>query len=98
MPKINSNTPSYLNQPCNRCGSKKRIAKTWTQEITTYTRTQQIEHTLILCTNEVCQADFDNQRNIENQKRELMKANKEASNSAKRANAILRASQEKKAN
>ena len=34
--------PSYVDQPCSRCGSKKRISRTWKEKIATLT-TKQVE-------------------------------------------------------
>lgn len=85
MPKIISNVISYLNQPCERCGSKKRISKTWTERLPTLTGTTIIKHSQIVCTSEVCQAEFDKHLLEESKKREAVKLNKKANEATSKA-------------
>ena len=71
MPKITSKTLSYESEPCNRCGSKRRISKTWKEKIPTLTGGILIQfHSQIVCTNTVCQNAFDKLLFEEKQKRE----------------------------
>lgn len=78
MPKIVSNVLSYDDQPCNRCGSKRRIAKTWKESIPTLSGGSVTQlHSLIVCTNKDCQAAFDKLITEDRQKREDIKLKKE---------------------
>ncbi len=85
MPKIISNVTPYLNQPCERCGSKKRISKTWTEKLPTLTGTTIVKHSQIVCTSEICQAEFDKQLLEERKKREAMRFNKETKEAKSKA-------------
>lgn len=53
---------TYIDLPCERCGSKKRISKTWIEEIKTSFGTSSIEASQIVCSNAVCQSVFDERR------------------------------------
>lgn len=96
MPKIISAVNPYLNQPCERCGSKKRIAKTWKERLSTLTRTTIVEHEQIVCTNDVCQAAFDKHLLEETQKRQAARLKKEADETARKAHVLLRANEARK--
>jgi len=58
MPKI-GNTKSIEEIPCSRCGSKRKIAKKWKEKIQNSSGFMTLEHTSVICTNKVCQAEFD---------------------------------------
>lgn len=62
MVKSDSAGVSYIDQPCERCGSKKRISKTWKEELQTSLGVSMLEVSQIVCTNSVCQALFDKNR------------------------------------
>lgn len=53
------NKTLYVDQPCERCGSKKRI--NIIQKVTTpaLINAAKIEYSQIICTNEVCQREFE---------------------------------------
>ena len=71
MPKIVSRTLSYESEPCNRCGSKRRVSKTWKESIPTLSGGMVIQiHSQIICTNNQCQAEFDKVIIADRQKRE----------------------------
>lgn len=53
---------SYLNQPCDRCGSKKSVSKTWIEKYATISGTSSVEVSQTICTNPVCQALFEKNR------------------------------------
>ncbi|HVZ11672.1 MAG TPA: hypothetical protein VG965_01455 [Patescibacteria group bacterium] len=56
----------FNEQPCERCGSPKKVAKTWTEEIkTSLGEPIKIEVSQSICTNKVCQAEFDSNREKE---------------------------------
>lgn len=76
MPKkvIASTIPSYINSPCDRCGSPKMIGKTWKENIETFNGKSTIEHTQILCSNKECQKDYDKKLIEDAKKREALKA------------------------
>lgn len=78
MPKIISASLSYDNQPCNRCGSKRRISKTWKETLPKLTGGFVVQiHSQIVCTNSVCQAEFDRKLFEEVQKRKDLRLKRE---------------------
>lgn len=78
MPKI-GNPIERVNLPCDRCGSKRKIAKQWTETIKTDHSTMLVHHTQVICTNKDCQAAFDKLILEESEKIEKRKTAKEAS-------------------
>ena len=86
MPKIGQHTP-YSERPCERCGGKRAVSKTWTEKITTEWGTTILNHTQVICLNKECQAEFDRVLLKEKEKREVMKAMKENSTRPKTATA-----------
>jgi hypothetical protein len=62
MLKTTPSTSSYVDQPCERCGSKKHISKTWKEVLQNSLGTSMIEVSQITCTNKACQALFDANR------------------------------------
>lgn len=56
---------TYIDQPCERCGSKKNISKTWTEKLETLVGVSVIEVSQITCTNRECQDLFDKNREVE---------------------------------
>ena len=62
MVKINLSTKTFIDYPCERCGSKKRISKKWKETIETMTGKSVVDAAQIVCTNNVCQALFDKNR------------------------------------
>lgn len=71
MPKIVSNGLSYESEPCNRCGSKRRVSKTWKESIPALSGGIIVQfHSQIVCTNNACQAAFDKIIIEDKQKRE----------------------------
>lgn len=63
---------SYLESPCERCGSKKRVAKRWKERIPTFTGSTVVEYSQIVCTNKVCQQAFEVELAKETKKRETL--------------------------
>jgi len=72
MPKI-GNTIAYVDRPCDRCGSKRKISKTWTEKIKNPNSTMVLENTQVVCTNKECQEAFDRAEMKEKEKREKRK-------------------------
>ena len=53
---------TYIDQPCERCGSKKSISKTWIEKLATLKGVSILEVSQITCTNKKCQDLFDRNR------------------------------------
>lgn len=87
---------TYLNQPCERCGSKKRVSKKWRETRPTFTGTVEIKFTQIVCTNKECQAAFDKNLFEEREKREVLRLKKEANDIARKTNSLLQAQKARK--
>jgi hypothetical protein len=68
---------SYIDRPCERCGSKKRISRTWKETIPTFTGTTVVEYSQIICTNPICQKAFDENLAKETAKNLKMRKEKE---------------------
>lgn len=87
--KININSAkSFLNKPCDRCGSKKRVAKTWKEKVPTFSGSTIIEYSQIVCINKLCQAKFDEQLIEERKKREAVRAIREENAAIRKANSL----------
>ena len=83
MPEIGI-SKSISEVPCDRCGSKRKIAKAWTEKIKTDHGVMVLEHKEIICTNKTCQAEFEAVLKKENEKRAKIHQIK-VDNDAKRA-------------
>lgn len=68
---------NYLNQPCDRCGSKRKIGKKWKEKVPTMTGTTLVEYSQIICTNKLCQEAFDKSLIVEAKKKVEQKEKKE---------------------
>lgn len=68
MPAI-GNPILASDQLCIRCNSKRRVAKTWTEKIKNDHGGMTLVHKKIVCTNKVCQEEFDKALLEETQKR-----------------------------
>ena len=87
--KINANPAnSFLNKPCERCGSKKKVAKTWKEKMPTFSGTAIIEYSQIICVNKECQAKFDRQLIEERKNRDALKATREENAAIRKANSL----------
>lgn len=49
----------YLNQPCERCGSKKVVTKVRKATLHNLSGTSKIEYSMITCTDKNCQKEFE---------------------------------------
>lgn len=94
--KIQEVSDSYRNQPCERCGSRKRVSKTWKENMDTFTGTTVIEYSQIICTNKACQEAFDKNLLEETKKREVLRKKKEANEITRRANSLSQANKARK--
>lgn len=72
MPKI-GNPKSNKDLPCDRCGSKRKVSKKWTEKIKNSGGYMTLEHVQIICTNKECQAEFEKKLAQEELKREKIK-------------------------
>ena len=69
--------PSYLDQPCERCGSKKTIIKVRKGRTQTLSGSAAIEYSQIVCTNNECQKQFEMKLEERIQKEELVRLKRE---------------------
>ena len=72
MPKI-GNPVSVEDQLCERCGSKRKISKTWIEEIKNDHGSMILRHTQVVCTNKECQSAFEKTILEDIEKREKIK-------------------------
>lgn len=90
-------TKLYIDQPCERCGSKKSISKTWTERLETISGTSVVEVSQIICTNVTCQDLFDKNRAIEVARVNARKLQKEEQDKIRRDNIAHTIAERKKA-
>lgn len=84
-----SNGKSFVDTPCERCGSKRRISKTWTETHDTFNGVKKtIECSQIICTNDECQESFDKKSVAETKKREELKQTKIKNDEIRKSNAL----------
>lgn len=82
---------TYLDQPCERCGSKRKVAKKWKETLPTFSGTTVVEYSQIICTNKVCQAESEKEQLKDSQKREEMRTQKAANEVIRKENALQNA-------
>lgn len=69
----------YLREPCDRCGSKRYVAKTWKETTTNYSGMKVvIEYSQADCSNKECQKEFEKKLLVEEEKRKSLKQKKDA--------------------
>ncbi len=78
-----NNKTSYLDQPCERCGSKKKLAKIRKASLPNLSGTSQIEYSQVICTNEACQKEFEFRLQEKTQKDEAIKLKREEAKAAR---------------
>ncbi len=83
---FSSSKSNYLDQPCERCGSPKKILKTWTEELKTSLGSSTVEVSQSVCTNKECQAEFEKVLAQETEKVEARKAAKAAAEELRKKN------------
>ncbi|OGH48155.1 MAG: hypothetical protein A3A51_03960 [Candidatus Levybacteria bacterium RIFCSPLOWO2_01_FULL_39_10] len=84
MPKI-GNSKTYSDYPCDRCGSKRRVSRTWTEKILNDNGFMLLEHTQTICTNKDCQDKFEKVLSEETEKREKIRLER-ANNALRKTN------------
>ncbi len=72
MPKIGDHKP-VSEIPCERCNSRRKVVKTWTEKIKNDHGFMTLHHSQIVCTNKECQAEFEKVMNEDIAKREKLK-------------------------
>lgn len=72
MPKIGNPKPAQ-DIPCERCHSKRKIGKKWTEKIKNASGYMVLEHVKIVCTNKECQMEFERKLVEEEEKRIKLK-------------------------
>lgn len=77
MIKTPSTHTPYLTSPCDRCGSKRKVSKTWKEDLQTFAGTSVIEVSQIICTNKACQEEFERERAIEVKRKDEIRLKKE---------------------
>ncbi len=77
---------SYIELPCDRCGSKKLVSKSWSEDLETSAGTSQVEVSQIICSNKECQAEFEGVRATELVKINERKVKKEEADKVRRDN------------
>lgn len=87
---------TYIDQPCERCGSKKRIASSWTERVQTMAGVSILEMSQIICTNKMCQELFDKNRAEELVKINERKVAKEEQDKIRKDNIARTISERKK--
>lgn len=72
----------YLDQPCERCGSKKTLAKVRKARLTNLSGTSQIEYSQVICTKKVCQEEFEQRLQEKVEKDQAIKLKREEAKAA----------------
>jgi hypothetical protein len=72
MPKI-GNPISAKDIPCDRCHSKRKVAKKWKEKVPNASGYMVLEHVQIVCTNKQCQIEFEKKLIEEEEKRIKLK-------------------------
>lgn len=85
---------TFLDTTCKRCGSKRKISRTWKEKLPTITGTTEVEYSQIVCTNKECQTAFEENLVEENKKRDILRQKKEE-NELQRKNRFLAKAQKK---
>lgn len=78
----------YLASPCDRCGGKRKVAKTWKE--TMYTgfegKAVEVEYSQIICLDKDCQKKFEATLEVETQKRLAVRKKKEENDALRKLN------------
>lgn len=87
---------SYLDQPCDRCGSKRRVSRKWKEKVPTFTgKLTVVEYTQVICTNPECQRKFEENIKKETKKREVIRLQKEENDKIRKDNSLKAAKRAK---
>jgi len=88
---------AYLNQPCSRCGSKRRVSKKWKEKMPSFTGAMSVvEHMEIVCTNAACEKAFQLVLRDEEKKREALRLKKEENDNLRKAHSLSQAKSARK--
>lgn len=93
---IGSSANTYLNEPCPRCGGRKRVAKKWKEKVKNFIGTTLVEYSQIVCINKICQTAFDKVLLQESKKREGIRITREANALARKASSLSQANKARK--
>lgn len=96
MIQIVSYKKPYIELPCERCGSKKKVLKTWKETVATFSGKTTVEYTQIVCTNAACQKAFDESLQRESERKEVMRLEKEERDNVRKASSLLQANKSHK--
>ena len=80
---------SYVNDPCDRCGSKRISTKSHFEILETFSGKQKIEVSVIVCTNKVCQKEFEENFAAAQKQSDERKAQKEERDNLRKNNIQL---------
>lgn len=86
----------YEDQPCERCGSKKRVSRTWKENIPVFGGTTEVKYSQVICTNPACQRAFEEKLRKEAEKREVLRLQKEEKDKIRKANSLLQVNRSRK--
>lgn len=53
------NSVPYLEQPCERCGKKKKLSETGKESMPNLSNSVKIEYSQVICTDSLCQREFE---------------------------------------
>lgn len=79
---MNDKTP-YLEQPCERCGGKKAIAKVRNGKLQNLSGVSKIEYSQIICTNKACQKEFETRLQEKTEKEAAIRLKREENKAAR---------------
>lgn len=74
---------SYLDQPCERCGSKRVLTKLRKVTLQNLSSTSEIEYSQINCVNAICQKEFETDLAEKTLKAESIKQKREEAKAAR---------------
>ena len=77
---------SYIDEVCDRCGSKRRVSKTWIENLDTFSGKSRLEVSQITCSNKVCQKAFEDALAITLEKSRKIKEEKGKQDIIRKAN------------
>ena len=80
---------AYINDPCDRCGSKRIISKSHTEVIETFSGPQKIVVSVIKCTNKTCQKAQEDMNAADKRQSDERREKKEKQESVRRNNIQL---------
>lgn len=79
----------YEDEPCSRCGSKKSVSKPRKQTLPTLSSITEVEYSRIICTNALCQHEFEVNLAKEQKKRKTLRLEKERNDKKRKAKSLI---------